>query len=110
MARGRHRAPEWRGEPGRGHLRDRTEKGPGWRPAKAVWANPGGWAPAMYKRLFTLFTVERSERRRNRPNDHRPGVKPGTYFVSVMAMDADGEQVGREVYPASNELRFTVTV
>jgi hypothetical protein len=31
------------------------------------------------------------------------------HFVSVMATDAYGEQVGRDLHSTSNELRVTVT-
>ena len=76
-------------------------------PAASSWANAGGWTASMYDRLFRLppgdvATIDAPGR------DISLHLRPGTYFVSVMARDAYGDQVGRVLYPLSNELRVTV--
>ncbi len=77
--------------------------------ARASWANPGGWTPAMYPRLFDLPPSDVASVEASGPTITIRGLAPGTYYVSVMAVDGYGQQVGRQLYPASNELRLTVT-
>jgi hypothetical protein len=76
--------------------------------AKASWANPDGWVPAMYERLFTMPTSDVASARGKGPTISVPRLPAGSYFVSVMPLDAYGEHVGRQLWPASNELRITV--
>jgi hypothetical protein len=76
--------------------------------AAASWANPGGWIPEMYPNLFTLPPATGGSDSSRGPSITVTGLRPGTYFVSVAALDAYGQQVGRSVYPASNELRVVV--
>jgi hypothetical protein len=76
--------------------------------AQAAWANPGGWTPAMYQRLFDLPPSDAATMDAPGPTITIHGLAPGTYYVSVMATDAYGRQVGRGLYPASNELRVRV--
>ncbi len=76
--------------------------------AKTAWANPGGWTPDMYERLFALPPSNVASVDAAGPTITVRGLAPGTYFVSVMAVDPYGQQVGRQLYPASNELRVTV--
>lgn len=76
--------------------------------ARASWANPGGWTPAMYQRLFALPPSDAASVEAVGPSIRVRGLRAGTYFVSVMATDPYGRQVGRELYPASNELLVTV--
>ncbi len=76
--------------------------------ARAAWANPGGWTPAMYQRLFALPPSGAASVQSAGPTITVPRLAAGTYFVSVMAIDAYGRQVGRQLFPASNELRVTV--
>lgn len=77
--------------------------------AKASWANPAGWTPAMYERLFALPPSDAAGVDAAGTTITVSGLRPGNYFVSVMATDAYGQQVGRQLYPASNELRVTVS-
>jgi hypothetical protein len=77
--------------------------------AKASWANPAGWAPAMYEQLFALPPSDAASVQGAGPTITVPRLAAGTYFVSVMAVDAYGQQVGRQLYPASSELRVTVS-
>ena len=76
--------------------------------ARASWANPGGWTPDMYPRLFALPPSDAASVQGAGPTITVHGLKAGTYFVSVMAFDPYGQRVGRQLYPASNELRVTV--
>jgi len=76
--------------------------------AKASWANPAGWTPAMYERLFAMPPSDAASVQGAGPTITVRKLPAGTYFVSVMAMDAYGQQVGRQLYPASDELRVTV--
>jgi hypothetical protein len=76
--------------------------------AAAAWANPGGWSPEMYPRLFRLPPAAANASPRG-PSIMVTGLRPGTYFVSVWAVDAYGQRVGRTVYPASNEVRVEVS-
>ena len=77
--------------------------------AKVFWANPGGWMPAMYPRLFALPPSDAATVDATGTTITVRGLAPGTYYVSVMAIDAYGREVGRHLYPASNELRLIVT-
>jgi hypothetical protein len=68
------------------------------------WNNPGGWKPDMYDAFnnlppsdVALLTVPSGEVELSIPEGE-------TYYVSIMAFDAYGEQVGRSLYPVSNEL------
>lgn len=76
--------------------------------ASAFWASPGGWTPAMYQRLFALPPSDAASVEAAGPTVTVRGLRPGAYFVSVMALDAYGRQVGRELYPSSSELRVAV--
>jgi len=76
--------------------------------ARIAWANPGGWTPAMYEQLFMVPPSDAASVQEAGPVITVPRLPAGTYFVSVMATDAYGQQVGRQLYPASNELRVTV--
>jgi hypothetical protein len=62
----------------------------------------------MYGRLFALPPSDAASVQGVGPTVTVRGLKPGTYFVSVMAVDAYGQHVGRQLYPASDELRVTV--
>ena len=77
--------------------------------AKASWANPAGWTSAMYERLFALPPSDAASVQGAGRTITVPSLRAGTYFVSVMATDPYGQQVGRQLYPASNELRVTVS-
>jgi hypothetical protein len=77
--------------------------------AKVSWANPGGWTPDMYQRLFARLPSDVATVDATGPTIIVRGLAGGTYFVSVMAIDTYGRQVGRQLYPASNELRVTVS-
>ena len=81
----------------------------GTAPAKASWANPSGWSSDMYPRLFAVPPSDAASVDAAGPTITVRGLAPGTYFVSVMAMDAYGQQVGRQLYPASNELQIAVS-
>jgi hypothetical protein len=63
----------------------------------------------MYPRLFDLPPSDVASVEASGPTITIRGLAPGTYYVSVMAVDGYGQQVGRQLYPASNELRLTVT-
>ena len=76
--------------------------------ARAAWANPGGWTPDMYPRLFASPPSDSAIVEGAGPAINVPGLQRGTYFVSVMAIDAYGRQVGRLLWPPSNELRVAV--
>ena len=76
--------------------------------AATSWANPGGWTPDMYPRLFALPASDVASVEGAGPSITVPRLAAGTYFVSVMATDSYGQRVGRQLYPASNELRVTV--
>jgi hypothetical protein len=76
--------------------------------AAGSWANPGGWVPEMYPHLFSLPPATAADDSSRGPLITVSGLRSGTYFVSVSALDAYGQQVGRTLYPASNELRVVV--
>jgi len=76
--------------------------------AAGAWANPGGWAAAMYPRLFEMPPSDAASATSEGPSITVRGLAPGTYYVSVISVDAYGQQVGRTLYPASNELRLSV--
>jgi hypothetical protein len=76
--------------------------------AAADWANSAGWAPSMYERLFQVPGHDVRSLDASTRNIRIAGLAAGTYFVSVMPMDAYGRQVGRDLAPLSNELRVTV--
>ena len=76
--------------------------------ARASWANPGGWTPGMYPRLFALPPSGAASVEGTGPAITMPRLAPGAYFVSVMAVDPYGQRVGRQLYPASNDLRVSV--
>jgi hypothetical protein len=77
--------------------------------AKSDWANPSGWTAGMYSRLFQIPPSEVSRIDSNSPDITVSGLRPGTYFVSIMPRDSYGDSVGRELYPSSNELKVTVS-
>jgi hypothetical protein len=78
----------------------------GSREIEKYWSNPNGWKPEMYDAYHRLppaeiaqFTVSLGE-----VDIHIPEGE--TYYVSIMAFDAYGEQVGRKLYPVSNEIKL----
>ena len=77
--------------------------------AKSDWANPGGWTAGMYNRLFQIPPSDVARVDSNARDLLVSGLRPGTYYVSVMARDSYGDSVGRELYASSNELRVTVS-
>ena len=77
--------------------------------AKSDWANPSGWTAGMYANLFQIPPSDVAKVDSNVPTITVPGLRPGTYFVSVMPRDSYGDSVGRELYPSSNELKVTVS-
>ncbi len=78
--------------------------------AKAYWADPGGWKPDMYEKLFELPLSDAGLVKLGaNQNQVNIPVKPGkTYFITVMPFDSYGLSVGRVLYPESNELKVTV--
>jgi len=71
------------------------------------WSNPHGWKPEMYDAYHrlppadvALLTTPSGEVDISLPEGE-------VYYVSIMAYDAYGEQVGRKLYPASNEIRIS---
>ncbi len=63
----------------------------------------------MYSRLFQIPPSNVARVDSNGPDIVVSGLRPGTYYVSVMPRDSYGDSVGRELYPSSNELRVTVS-
>jgi len=63
----------------------------------------------MYSRLFQIPPSDVAKVDSNVPDVTVSGLRPGTYFVSVMPRDSYGDSVGRELYPSSNELKVTVS-
>ncbi len=80
------------------------------RTAKAAWANPGGWKPDMYARLFELPPSEAGLVTLSPDNDQVviPVKHAATIFITVMPFDSYGQSVGRVLYPVSNELKFVI--
>ena len=77
--------------------------------AKSDWANPSGWTAGMYSRLFQIPPSDVAKVDSNGPDITVSGLRPGTYYVSVMPRDSYGDSVGRDLYPSSNELKVTVS-
>ena len=77
--------------------------------AKASWANPAGWTPVMYEQLFAMPPSDVASAQGAGPTIIVPRLAAGSYFVSVMALDRYGQEIGRQLWPASNELRVTVS-
>jgi len=76
--------------------------------AKSAWATQSGWTAAMYGRLFQIPPSDVSRVDSSSPDITVSGLRPGTYYVSVMPRDSYGDSVGRLLYPSSNELQLTV--
>ncbi|MBI9034847.1 MAG: hypothetical protein JEZ03_10295 [Bacteroidales bacterium] len=75
---------------------------------KEYWSNSKGWQPEMYDAYFklppsdiALLSVEYGEVEIKIPPN-------STYYISIMAFDSYGEQVGRELYSVSNELEINI--
>jgi len=75
--------------------------------ARAYWSISSGWEPEMhdaYHRLppsdVDLLVSEEGSLDIHLPEDE-------VYYLTIMAFDAYGELVGRELYPASNEIKLS---
>ena len=75
--------------------------------AKFYWTDLGGWKPEMYDAYHRLPLVDVAlmVTQSGKLDIHLPNDE--IYFLSIMAYDAYGEKVGRELYPASNEIRIS---
>ena len=72
------------------------------------WSNPDGWRPDMYDAYHQLPPADIALW--NTPEESLDIFIPDgeTYYVSIMAFDVYGEQVGLKLYPASNELKLNL--
>lgn len=78
--------------------------------AKTYWADPGGWKPDMYEQLFLLPPSEEGlvKLSADKKQVEIPVRHGTTLFITVMAFDSYGQNVGRVLYPVSNELKVTI--
>ncbi len=72
--------------------------------ARPYWNNPGGWKPEMYD-VFHLLPPSDVDLIQTESGQVEIAIPAGeTLFISIMAYDVYGEQVGRKLYPVSNEI------
>jgi hypothetical protein len=72
--------------------------------ARRYWANPSGWRSEMYDNLFTLPSTDVAEVESLNPNIVVRNLTQGRYYISIMAIDRYGAEIGKQLYPLSNEI------
>jgi len=72
--------------------------------ARPYWNNPGGWKPEMYDPFHQLPPADVDLIQTESGQVQVAIPAGGTRYISIMAYDAYGEQVGRQLYSASNEI------
>ena len=63
-----------------------------------------GWTPAMYARRFSVPPADVALHKTAQNKITLELRQPGDYYVTVMPFDAHGEQVGKVLYPMSEEI------
>lgn len=74
---------------------------------KPYWANPEGWKPEMYEKLYEIPPSDKGLLETKTNSISLDLEKGQTYYITVMPYDKHGESVGKKLYTRSNELKIT---